>query len=1007
VNTTGAWTIEDTTLRTVGGNGVYAANATGQWTLRNVTVDNTTSLPGIFVAATDSEWLIENTTVNATATDGITVVETDGDWTVRNTTVTSAGESGIAVGTASGDWTLSNVTVDDAVAAAVDVRAASGAWTIHESSLSNASYGLRSLDTDGDWIVQNTTVRDTTQGGLFAFANGGDWIVENATVQNAGDVGIDARATTGDWTIRNATVDSNAGTGVDASNAVGDWLITNSEVTDNELDGIDAYAATGQWTINETEISGNSRTGLVARGSDTGTVERVYWGSPGSNPHGPGGRYKGGGNRIAGAVGTLGDVYQSSSMTEAVSPPASRTVGETITVGTGQQADTNSIQTALDRVPSGGTVETIVVAPRPESDYTEQIRVGVNVTIEAPGAVLDGPSGSDAAGEPAGVTIPHGANAAPTIEDLAVAGFTWGVLARFTDGNWTLQNVTVVGQSRGLLAIGTTGDWRVVNATVTGSVAVDADSSTGEWVIENSTVTGGSTAVAADSTAGDWQIVNTSVTGQDTGLDATSSAGDWELLAVNVSDGETGVNAARASGNWLIRNSTVSAATTVAGNAPADAGTAVYAVETTGVWTVTETTLTDTARATVNATDAALRGDATNNWWGRQAGPRPDDCVGAVLCRDPLDRQPGGVQLSSVAVTPEVVAGNSVTVTATLTNDALASRTVDLELAVGSRSPKTATVTLTPGETKTVERTFQTDSLPAAPAQVTAQITRSGETVVLGVATNQTTVLDPAFVEIQSVTVPAAPPTGESTLSVGLRNTGEVNASQDLTVSVDTDDNGEFAAAEEVGSQSLQLTPDETRIVSTLAVNASSIGLSPGSYDVLVETANDSVTRELTVLTPANLTVQSLTVPPAAGPSQQVTVQAVLRNDGGVTADQTVTVDVDPQDGQGTSTTRTETVSVSSGATETLTVQFDTSTLEGGSYNVSVTTDDAVTNDTLSVGNEAPELTVSAEGTLALGSFPAGEGTELNVTLTNTGGTPLNVTNVTVVGNDTDAFTLS
>jgi len=55
---------------------------------------------------------------------------------------------------------------------------------------------------------------------------------------------------------------------------------------------------------------------------------------------------------------------------------------------------------------------------------------------------------------------------------------------------------------------------------------------------------------------------------------------------------------------------------------------------------ITGSTITDNTDAGIDATDAAIRGNATGNWWGQPTGPGPSQCIGNVTCTPALSTPP-------------------------------------------------------------------------------------------------------------------------------------------------------------------------------------------------------------------------------------------------------------------------------------------------------------------------------------------------------------------------------
>jgi pectinesterase len=322
-----------------------------------------------------------------------------------------------------------------------------------------------------------------------------------------------------------------------------------------------------------------------------------------------------------------------------------------------------TVQAALNDSADGDRVEV-----RP-GVYAEELTLDANVTLVAPrGATLDGSS----LDRPVALGIEG--DASPTVGGFRVTGYRRAVLAFGTGGAWTLRNATLLDNRYGVTAGSTTGDWAVRNVTlrnassgigavestgdwtvadsafrnVSGSFdafAVDAGVSTGNWTVRNVTVRDATSGVGARYAEGAWTVRNTSVhDAPRAGVDALGSTGDWTLADATVETAAVGVLASASAGDWRVGRTVVRNVTVPDDGAGerlgAAAGTAVHATDTTGAWSVHDSTIADTDRAGINATGAAVEGNATRNWWGQSSGPEPGDCVGNVTCADHLTSEP-------------------------------------------------------------------------------------------------------------------------------------------------------------------------------------------------------------------------------------------------------------------------------------------------------------------------------------------------------------------------------
>jgi PGF-CTERM protein len=796
-------------------------------TLRNFAV-------GIDAAETSGAWHVENASLSRTADDSLFAEGSTGAWSLSNSTVSMAEDEGIDADLSRGAWTLRNVTVSKSERG-VSAAESSGSWRISDTRIENTTEeAILAVVASGNWTVDGTTITGTGEAGLVAWATTGDWTVNGSTLRTTSESGIAASQSRGNWVVANTTVDGVGAMGIVTRAATGDWAVRESTITNTTLDGIFAYGATGEWTVTESTIAAIGRTGLVARGTDTGSARRNYWGAS----DGPGGSYRGSGARVAGTV-PLGPIYTDAARTAtATAPPEQPTEGSISVIPGGLGPDT--IQEAVDRADPGDTISVF------SGTYREQVRVGLDVTVEASGVTLNG---SQFTGVTAGLYVLDGEGVTPTFESLTITGYDYGVYAAGTAGDWTLENATLDRTRYGVVASGSSGNWTISDTE-----------------IRNVTEYG----VYARNASGDWEITHS-------------------LFAVggpSVPDGIGGIGTPDTTTDATLDDSDVSV-------------TAIYAVDTSGTWRVSNTSLAAIPRG-INATGANPAGDATGNWWGSRDGASGTDCVGNVSCGEPMDDQPGLLAVDSVSVDKEIVVGGDADVTVVVENTDEKSRSGTVTVSFGGTVIETLTVSLAPGETRTVTTSISTAELTAGAVSVTAQ-----------------TVVD-----------------------------NEVESS---------------------------------------------------------ETAATVVNR------PASLDVSRMTVPPVATPNQRVAVPVTLTNTGDITANQTVHLRVDTNgdnEFDPSETVDSVRVTVSAGETVNRTLVFDTGTVEGGTYTVGVATANDSATGTLSVQSTAPDLSVSTSN-LSVGAVDLGESASGTVTLTNTGGTPLNVTSVTVRGGDEAAFTVT
>ncbi|MFB6177248.1 MAG: right-handed parallel beta-helix repeat-containing protein [Halobaculum sp.] len=252
----------------------------------------------------------------------------------------------------------------------------------------------------------------------------------------------------------------------------------------------------------------------------------------------------------------------------------------------------------------GGDYETISAAVRAADPgetitvrsgvYTEQVRLNKTVTLVAPnGAILDG-RGMQA--PDAGITITG--DAEPTVRGFTIVGYQRGVSAADTSGNWKLRRVTIRNSSFvGVYAAGSSGNWSIRDAAIYNSSAI--------------------------------------------GVGAFRTSGDWEIVRATIQD-TTGVavNARYSSGSWTIRGVIIENTTAGSKLGTPWSGTAIYAGNTSGPWTVTESAFQNNAGPVIDATGADPPGNATGNFWTSGDPTADGSCVGAVDCGDTRSTPP-------------------------------------------------------------------------------------------------------------------------------------------------------------------------------------------------------------------------------------------------------------------------------------------------------------------------------------------------------------------------------
>jgi hypothetical protein len=309
----------------------------------------------------------------------------------------------------------------------------------------------------------------------------------------------------------------------------------------------------------------------------------------------------------------------------------------------------------------------------------------------------------------------------------------------------------------------------------------------------------------------------------------------------------------------------------------------------------------------------------------------------------------------TLADTADPVEGETLSVTVDVTNvgDVAGTQTVTLDVpGLGSDS---TSVSL--GSTESTTATLSLGTGAGDAGDYTATVQSDNDTASASVS-----VLEPAnfSVALDSTTDPVE---GENaTVTATVENVGDVAGTQ--TVALDVPGLG-------TNSTTLSL-PSGDSTTETLAVGTGAGDA--GDYTATVQSDNDTASAGLTVLAPAEFTVE-ITGTTDAVEGENATVTANITNVGDATDTQTVTVDVA---GLGTATTQ---VTLAGGANTTETLAVGTGSGDADSYTATVSTADDSASTSLQVlapANFSVEITDVSDAV-------EGEPLSVTATVTNVG----------------------
>jgi PGF-pre-PGF domain-containing protein/PGF-CTERM protein len=353
---------------------------------------------------------------------------------------------------------------------------------------------------------------------------------------------------------------------------------------------------------------------------------------------------------------------------------------------------------------------------------------------------------------------------------------------------------------------------------------------------------------------------------------------------------------------------------------------------------------------------------------------------------------PASFSVSDLSAPSTVTQGDNVTVTANVTNTGGLEGTQDIAFRLDTDGDGTLdesetlaneTATLSSGETISVEFDVSTDGLDTGTylhGVVTANESQTAEITVEQVP--------PANFSVSNLSAPASVTQADSvTVTADVTNTGALEGTQSVDFRLDTDGSGTLDESEVLATETVTLAGGESQSV---AFEVSTESLDAGTYLHGVVTANDSQTAQLEVTevtSPASFSVSNLDAPSTVTRGESVTVTASITNTGGLEGTQDIAFRLDT-DGDGTleddETLADETVTLDTGATQSVTFEVPTDSLESGTYLHGVVTD----NDTQTAQLEVTEPTPANFSVTTLSaptSAVQGENVTVTVGVTNTG----------------------
>jgi hypothetical protein len=281
----------------------------------------------------------------------------------------------------------------------------------------------------------------------------------------------------------------------------------------------------------------------------------------------------------------------------------------------------------------------------------------------------------------------------------------------------------------------------------------------------------------------------------------------------------------------------------------------------------------------------------------------------------------------SVADAPDVLVGETLTVTTTIANTGDVAATQTVTLAVPGLGTESRMVTLAGSSSKTETFALATGAGDAGDYTVTVSSANSSAEAAVSV-------LAPASFDVGLTSAPDIVEGEPLSVTAEVTNTGDVVDAQEITLGVPG-----------LGSNTTTrlLGPGNTT-TTTLSVPTSSGDA--GDYTVTVSTANDSVGQSVSVLAAGSVAVDITNVTERRG-GEPLGVNVTVENTGTTRATQEITLDI-----PGLATASTDvTVDGGESTVEAFTIQTDES--DGGEYTATVTSADDSASRSVRVLEEA------------------------------------------------------
>jgi hypothetical protein len=128
-------------------NGIRIEESVGNWTIEDTTIENISGEGiDVFNQPESSHATLRNLTVTDTQKAGVNFFNSSGNWEIINSHISNTDDTGVVAGHTTGDWSITSSTVETTKYDLIWAYEAAGNWEIHESKLSTGGVAINATE---------------------------------------------------------------------------------------------------------------------------------------------------------------------------------------------------------------------------------------------------------------------------------------------------------------------------------------------------------------------------------------------------------------------------------------------------------------------------------------------------------------------------------------------------------------------------------------------------------------------------------------------------------------------------------------------------------------------------------------------------------------------------------------------------------------------------------------------------------------------------------------------